>query len=108
MAGKLRVVGTKWKILRHAVYYIVQCGQYPDRDASGLAGYLGLSYPQTLDEMKDVMLAFTNDDPDGDGQNNTYGYTAEKPGQFDWVFFAYGLPYADYSLDENDQVIPCF
>ena len=25
----------------------------------------GLSYPQTLDEMKDVMLAFTNDDPDG-------------------------------------------
>ena len=66
---------------------------------------LGLSYPQTLDEMKDVMLAFTNDDPDGDGQNNTYGYTAEKPGQFDWVFFAYGLPYADYSLDENDQVI---
>ena len=69
---------------------------------------LGLSYPQTLDEMKDVMLAFTNDDPDGDGQNNTYGYTAEKPGQFDWVFFAYGLPYADYSLDENDQVIPVF
>jgi len=38
MDGKLRVVGTKWKILRHAVYYTVQCGQYPDRDASGLAG----------------------------------------------------------------------
>lgn len=74
---------------------------------------LGLAYPQTLDEMKNVMLAFTNDDPDGDGKNNTYGYTAEKPNAsgntpFDWVFFAYGLPYADYSLDENDQVIPFF
>lgn len=69
---------------------------------------LGLSYPKTLDEMKAVMLAFTNDDPDGDGKNNTYGYTASKGIPFDWVFFAYGLPYADYSLDNNDQVIPFF
>lgn len=75
--------------------------------------HLGLSYPKTLDEMKNVLLAFTNDDPDGNGKNDTYGYTAEKPSSggvtpFDWVFFAYGLPYADYSIDENDQVIPFF
>lgn len=75
---------------------------------------LGLSYPKTLDEMKAVMLAFTNDDPDGDGKNNTYGYTSGKPDSsnmvtpFDWVFFAYGLPYADYTLDQNGQVAPFF
>lgn len=75
---------------------------------------LGLSYPKTLDDMKTVLLAFTNDDPDGNGKNDTYGYTAQKPGNttaatpFDWVFFAYGLPYGDYSLNENGEVIPIF
>lgn len=72
---------------------------------------LGLTYPTTLDEMKDVLLAFTNDDPDGNGQDDTYGFTGEKPGTsnpFDWVFYAYGRKYADYALDENDQVIPVF
>ncbi|MDO5417885.1 MAG: extracellular solute-binding protein [Lachnospiraceae bacterium] len=75
---------------------------------------LGLSYPKTLDEMKTVLTAFTNDDPDGNGKNDTYGFSSEKPsstnGQtpFDWVFFAYGLPHGDYSLDADDQVIPIF
>ena len=73
---------------------------------------LGLTYPKTLDEMKDVLLAFTNDDPDGNGQADTFGFTAEKltstATPFDWVFYAYGRPYADYALDENDQVIPVF
>ncbi len=26
-----------------------------------------------MDELESVLYAFTNDDPDGDGQNNTYG-----------------------------------
>ena len=74
---------------------------------------LGLKYPETLEEMKTVLNAFTFDDPDGNGKDDTYGYTCEKLSSasttpFDWVFFAYGLPYADYSLDENDNVIPCF
>ena len=74
---------------------------------------LGLEYPKTLDDMKNVLTAFTNNDPDGNG-NDTYGYTAEKPSStsgvtpFDWVFFAYGLPYADYSLNENGEIIPFF
>lgn len=74
---------------------------------------LQLSYPKTLDEVKAVLMAFTNDDPDGDGKNNTYGYTCVKPDNggttpFDWVFFAYGLPYADYVLDIDGNVIPWF
>lgn len=34
---------------------------------------LGLSVPKTLDELESVLYAFTNDDPDGNGINDTYG-----------------------------------
>ena len=70
---------------------------------------LNLTYPKTLDEMKKVLMAFTYDDPDGDKQNNTYGFTTIKPvGKFDWVFFAYGRKNGDYELDENGNIIPWF
>ena len=37
---------------------------------------LGLSVPKTIDEYLDVMRAFTFDDPDKNGKNDTYGYGA--------------------------------
>lgn len=37
---------------------------------------LGLDIPQTLEEYMDVMRAFTYDDPDGNGKDDTYGYGA--------------------------------
>ena len=37
---------------------------------------LGLEVPTTLDEFYDVMYAFTYDDPDGNGIDDTYGYGA--------------------------------
>jgi len=37
---------------------------------------LGLSAPTTLDELFDVLYAFTYNDPDGNGKNDTYGYGA--------------------------------
>lgn len=37
---------------------------------------LGLPVPVTLDDFYNVMRAFTLNDPDGDGMNNTYGYGA--------------------------------
>ena len=70
---------------------------------------LGMQYPATLEEMAAVLHAFTYDDPDGDGQDNTYGFTAEKPvGNFNWVFYAYGRQYSDYSLDAEGNVVPFF
>lgn len=70
---------------------------------------LGLSYPTTLDEMKAVLEAFTFKDPDGDGQDNTYGFTGVKPiANFNWVFYAYGRQYGDYELDAEGNVIPWF
>lgn len=71
---------------------------------------LGLKYPETLDDMKNVLAAFTEQDPDGDGKDNTYGFTAGKPavGAFGWVFYGFGLEHGDYSLDENGNVVPWF
>ena len=37
---------------------------------------LGLEVPTTLDELFDVMYAFTYNDPDGNGKNDTWGYGA--------------------------------
>lgn len=70
---------------------------------------LGLAYPKTLDELTKVLTAFTQDDPDGNGRNDTYGYTTIKPaGNFNWVFYAYGRQYGDYELNADGQVIPWF
>ena len=38
------------------------------------ADKLNIGTPETLDDLYDMAVAFTNDDPDGDGQNNTYGF----------------------------------
>lgn len=35
---------------------------------------LGLQPPKTLEEYREVMRAFSQDDPDGDGKNDTYGF----------------------------------
>lgn len=37
---------------------------------------LGLEIPTTIDELYDVMYAFTYNDPDGNGKNDTYGFGA--------------------------------
>ncbi|WP_054956781.1 extracellular solute-binding protein [Paenibacillus dakarensis] len=57
---------------------------------------LNLDPPKTLDEYEKMLDAFTNGDPDGDGQKNTYGVsTGLKDSYGDsfglgWVFGAYG------------------
>lgn len=60
---------------------------------------LGLEMPDDLESFREVMHAFTYDDPDGDGKDNTYGYTfnldnltAESGNSFKSVFGAYGIP----------------
>jgi len=58
---------------------------------------LGLEPPTTLDELFEVAKAFTEQDPDGNGQDDTYGIGAfiEGPGvgrRFNYMFGAYGVP----------------
>lgn len=57
---------------------------------------LGLEAPTTPEELVEVATAFTTQDPDGNGQNDTYGIGAfiEGPGlgrRFDYLFGAYGV-----------------
>lgn len=58
---------------------------------------LGLEAPTTLAELYDVAVAFTEQDPDGNGQDDTYGVGGFINGQgignrFDWIFGGYGVP----------------
>ncbi len=58
---------------------------------------LGLEPPTNLDEMFEVAQAFTEQDPDGNGQADTYGVGGFIVGQglgnrFDFIFGAYGVP----------------
>ncbi|PKO12246.1 MAG: ABC transporter substrate-binding protein [Chloroflexi bacterium HGW-Chloroflexi-10] len=62
---------------------------------------LGLEVPTTLEEFKEVAIAFSNDDPDGNGAKDTYGLCAFIDGtglnqagvgpRFDFVFGAFGV-----------------
>ena len=62
---------------------------------------LGLEAPKTMDEFLTVAQAFTNDDPDGNGQKDTYGLCAFIDGsglnaaglgpRFDFIYGAYGV-----------------
>ncbi|TBL71079.1 extracellular solute-binding protein [Paenibacillus thalictri] len=50
---------------------------------------LGLKTPETLDDFYNVMKAFTEQDPDGNGKKDTYGFIgyveADNMGYFSWV-----------------------
>jgi putative aldouronate transport system substrate-binding protein len=68
---------------------------------------LGLKPPKTIDEFYAVLKAFTTGDPDGNGKSDTYGMSSRKElNDFNFIFYAYGLPYGDWALDGNNNVIP--
>jgi len=54
---------------------------------------LGLKMPTNLDEFHDVLKAFVNDDPDGDGKKDTVGYVGAMAylRTFEHIFGAYGI-----------------
>lgn len=72
---------------------------------------LGLDLPETVEDLKNIALAFTNDDPDGNGENDTYGLAIpgkDGLGGFNTWFTGYGIYAGDwydgmifYSEDEN-------
>lgn len=68
---------------------------------------LDLEIPQTLDEFTNVMRAFTFNDPDGNGVNDTYGFSAIGS-DFEYLtafFGAFGAtPQQDYFLREDGTV----
>ncbi len=68
---------------------------------------VGLPIPTTIDELAEAAKAFTTQDPDGDGQDDTYGFTAMS--NFDLlqsVFAPFGAyPGRNNIRIEDNQVI---
>ncbi len=67
---------------------------------------VGLDNPTSVDDLYEVMRAFTFDDPDGNGENDTYGYVAaiKAPNTWEHVFSAFGIPFNVLNLLEDGTV----
>jgi len=67
---------------------------------------VGKEVPTTLDELYDVLKAFTFDDPDGNGENDTYGFTAQMntPKTWEHIFAAFGIPF-DKNITLEDGTV---
>lgn len=67
---------------------------------------LGLKEPETLDEFYDMLYAFTYNDPDGNGQNDTYGFVLSSyTGPWDIMQLWFGAPNA-WGIDANGDLVP--
>ncbi len=65
---------------------------------------LGMEVPETIDELHDVLYAFTHNDPDGNGKDDTWGYSPYSSSHYQWffaeMFGAYGvLPFDWQEVD---------
>ena len=52
---------------------------------------VGLAAPTTLDELREVLVAFREQDPDGNGAKDTYGLTGQSLATFAPIFGAFGV-----------------
>ncbi|MDR4316788.1 multiple sugar transport system substrate-binding protein YtcQ [Niallia circulans] len=71
---------------------------------------LGLEVPKTVDELMEVSKAFTENDPDGNGQNDTTGFVDRNDliyGAFKTLSSYFGTPNV-WEMDENGDFIPEF
>lgn len=67
---------------------------------------LGLKMPVTHEELKAVALAFTNNDPDGDGQKNTYGLAMGVNINPSYAMGTYWDPGVWYHRDASGKYLP--
>lgn len=81
----------------YGLTYTVLEGELSGNGSKGLSirmdwlDNLGLSVPTTLDELHDVLYAFTYNDPDGNGKDDTYGLGTDKTEFISPVFGAFGI-----------------
>jgi putative aldouronate transport system substrate-binding protein len=69
---------------------------------------LGLQEPKTIDDFYNVLKAFTYNDPDGDGKNDTYGMVISKfTGPFDVMQTWFGAP-NKWGFTKSGQLQPDF
>ncbi len=72
---------------------------------------LGLEVPKTVDQVYTVLKAFKSDDPDGNGEDDTYGLGGFANQWFNPLFGAYGIymhngaPYRSWMEDGSGKVV---
>ena len=61
------------------------------------------TYPETISDFYRLAVAMTYADPDGNGKDDTYGYTSSDTTMWynHWIFNAFGSSYQDYMLNEE-------
>lgn len=67
---------------------------------------LGLKMPTTLDELKQVAIAFTKNDPDKNGKNDTYGLVMSSGFWPNYTPSAYWDASSWYHKDDQGNLIP--
>jgi len=66
---------------------------------------LGLQVPKTLDEYVEALRAFTKDDPDGNGKNDTYGLSGDNYYRSLLPFFyAYGVDVENFIRQDDGSI----
>ncbi|WP_136607731.1 extracellular solute-binding protein [Paenibacillus dokdonensis] len=68
---------------------------------------LNLKQPTTLDELHDVLTAFVQKDPDGNGIKDTYGMSGSKGSQFSVIFGAFGIA-PSYWIEKDGKIVKGF
>jgi putative aldouronate transport system substrate-binding protein len=69
---------------------------------------VGLEEPKTMDEFYNMLKAFTENDPDGNNQNDTYGMTWCKYfGPLDQIAVAFGAP-NKWGVGADGKLVPYF
>ncbi len=66
---------------------------------------LGLAVPTTLDEYTEVMRAFTQKDPDGNGINDTYGLSGDGFVYLAFLMGAFGATASEYYILNEDGTV---
>nr|WP_271754153.1 extracellular solute-binding protein [Cohnella sp. JJ-181] len=67
---------------------------------------LNLEVPKTIEDLKAVAAAFTNDDPDKNGKKDTFGLTgAELNGAFAPVFGAFGVGSPGSVYEKDGKIV---
>lgn len=67
---------------------------------------LGLKEPETIDEFYEMLVAFTNGDPDGNGKNDTYGLgISSHTGTWDIMQLWFGVPNG-WGIDGDNNLVP--
>ena len=69
---------------------------------------LGLDIPETIDDFYDVLYAFTYDDPNESGEDDTYGTViSEYEGPWDVMQTWFGVP-NEWGIDDDGELYPDF